>query len=157
MRESKNILLLHICKQSKSIRMLMHERFKQQSVLHNMPFVTLMFTLGEIRHYNIISICSIDMITPHLSILFNTMYSLYSDYSYKIYILLSSLPLIMFKKYSWWKRGNNIGLRLKTWQMYFCTYVLISPTTLSVASCTPYSIISCEHSIDKIKKLRSFV
>ena len=58
----------------------------------------------------------------------------------------------MFKKCSWWKRGNNIGLRLKTWQMYFCTYVLISPTTLSVASCTPYSIISCEHVIDKIKK-----
>ena len=51
--------------------MLMHERFKQQSVLHNMPFVTLMFTLGEIRHYNIISICSIDMIIPHLNILFN--------------------------------------------------------------------------------------
>ena len=111
-----------------------------------------MFTLGEIRHYNIISICSIDMITPHLNILFNTIYSLYSDYSYKIYILFSSLPLIMFKKCSWWKRGNNIGLRLKTWQMYFCTYVLISPTTLSVASCTTYSIISCEHVIDKIKK-----
>ena len=111
-----------------------------------------MFTLGEIRHYNIISICSIDMIIPHLNILFNAIYSLCSDYSYKIYILFSSLPLIMFKKCSWWKRGNNIGLRLKTWQMYFCTYVLISPTTLSVASCTPYSIISCEHVIDKIKK-----
>ena len=111
-----------------------------------------MFTLGEIRHYNIIIICSIDMRIPHLNILFNTIYSLYSDYCYKIYILFSSLPLIMFKKCSWRKRGNDIGFRLKTWQMYFYTYVLISPTTLSVASCTPYSIISCERVIDKIKK-----
>ena len=67
--------------------MLMHERFKQQSVLHNMPFVTLMFALGEIRHYNIISICSIDMMTPRLNILFDTIFLILRLFLQNIYFL----------------------------------------------------------------------